>query len=327
MTASRKSGAIAAPRVWVLALAGGAGTRLSSVTGQVPKQFWRLRTGLTLLEETLRRLRPIVPAERTVVVAGTEHRPYVEGTEKSALLQDAHLVLQPRNRGTAAGVALGLLPILQDDPQSCVIISPSDHGVRDESAYREGLAAAIGHVTRTDDVVLCSVRATSAAQDYGWIVPGTPRGSQQVRSIVAFLEKPEPPVAMALHRIGALWNTMVMVARARTLLELYRRYQPSLASFFTEALRVPAASRERWLAARYDALHPVDFSRDLVTVARGMSTAVWPSSMGWSDLGTPERLSAWESGVEPVQQPAQGTSGRMAKAAPPAGRSSQAQRG
>jgi mannose-1-phosphate guanylyltransferase len=311
--------------VWTIALAAGAGARLSSVTGAVPKQFWRLRSGLTLLEETLLRLRPLAPAARTVVVAGTEHRPYVEGDGRSDLLRDVHVVLQPRARGTAAGVALGLIPVLDDSPDAFVVISPSDHGVRDEHAYHQGLAAALDHVDRTDDVVLCSVNATRPAQDYGWIVPGAPRGSNQIRSIVTFSEKPEASLAVALYRIGGLWNTMVTVARARTLLALYRQYHPELASVFIQALRVPAAARERWLADAYDTLEPVDFSRDLMTAARGLSTAVWPGTMGWSDLGTPERLRQWESGVEPgeavgrhepAHRPAPDVANRVVSAAP-----------
>jgi mannose-1-phosphate guanylyltransferase len=109
-------------------------------------------------------------------------------------------------------------------------------------------------------------------------------------------------MALALYRIGALWNTMVTVARARTLLQLYRLYQPEFSSVFVQALRVDAPSRARWLAAAYETLEPVDFSRDLVSVARGLSTAVWPSAMGWSDLGTPERLAEWEAGVDPGER-------------------------
>jgi hypothetical protein len=37
----------------------------------------------------------------------------------------------------------------------------------------------------------------------------------------------------------------------------------------------------------------VDFSRDILARARGLAVSLWPASLGWADLGTPDRLRDW----------------------------------
>jgi hypothetical protein len=38
------------------------------------------------------------------------------------------------------------------------------------------------------------------------------------------------------------------------------------------------------------------------TPARDLSTYVWPASVGWSDLGTPERLRNWQTRAAPMRE-------------------------
>jgi hypothetical protein len=51
--------------------------------------------------------------------------------------------------------------------------------------------------------------------------------------------------------------------------------------------------RDEFLEDRYLELPCSDFSRDLLTRVRDMHVFTWPASLGWSDLGTPERLARW----------------------------------
>ena len=56
---------------------------------------------------------------------------------------------------------------------------------------------------------------------------------------------------------------------------------------------MPGELREAFLADRYPGLPHTDLSRDVLTPARGLSLYVWPESLGWTDLGTPDRLDLW----------------------------------
>jgi mannose-1-phosphate guanylyltransferase len=136
----------------------------------------------------------------------------------------------------------------------------------------------------------------TATTDYGWITPGDTRDgalNARFRSVAGFVEKPSRDDARALFARRALWNTMVLVARAGTLMRLYEEHRPDVANLFAEYLRLPAALRPAFLADRYADLPSSDFSKDILTPAHGIAVFTWPESIGWSDLGTPDRLERW----------------------------------
>lgn len=278
--------------LWSIVLAAGAGRRLAALTGGVPKQFWRPDRGPSLLGATLGRLAPLSPPENTVVIVDQSHRSHVD-TLSSAVV--GTVLFQPGDRGTATGVLMALMPVLEADPDAIVIVTPSDHGIVDDERFRRGILEASGEVKGGDRVVLFGVQPTRANDDYGWIIPEGALGRARLRPVRAFVEKPPAPVARQLLDAGAVWNTMVVVARAATLRSLYAEYLPGLAGVFDDALRYSPADREHFLSGAYPALPSWDFSRDLLTPARNLVVYTWPEGIGWSDLGTPDRLQSWLS--------------------------------
>jgi mannose-1-phosphate guanylyltransferase len=278
--------------LWTVVLAAGAGRRLAEVTGGIPKQFWRAEGGSSLLKQTLDRFVPLAPRSRTVVVVNTEHLPHVAASDITGSVPG--LIVQPEDRGTAAGVLLALTPVLERAPESVVMITPSDHGVLDDLTYRSRILEAVRAARERDDVVLFGVEPTQPHTDYGWISLGTSSSIRGLRPVVSFAEKPAFETAASLFASGAVWNTMVVVGRAQALWDLYVRHLPELACTFAGVIEQRAARRADAFASLYRTLPAYDFSRDLLTHTRGLSASVWPATVGWSDLGTPERLREWQ---------------------------------
>jgi mannose-1-phosphate guanylyltransferase len=283
-------------RVWTLVLAAGAGRRLSAVTGGTPKQFWSIDGGPSLVESTIARLGPVASPSSTLTVVDESHTRYVERLAEPSSL--GRLVIQPADRGTALGVLIGLAPIALSRPDDVVLVTPSDHGVaRPDLLQRAILDAAASVRSGRSHVVLFGVTPDVACNDYGWITFGQPDHadrSTRVRPVTGFVEKPAPREAARLLASGAVWNSMVLVARAGGLLNLYRRrHLPELSDLFIHAYRLPPDCRARFLAGIYPTLSVTDFSRDVLTPAEGLAVSIWPTSLGWSDLGTPERLADW----------------------------------
>jgi mannose-1-phosphate guanylyltransferase len=284
-----------ADNLWSVILAAGSGRRLAPVTQGVPKQFWCPGGRGSLLDETLARVAPLAPPSRTTVVVDRTHRPYVDAAPQPWPAD--WLIYQPGDRGTAAGILLALSPVLWSSPDEIVLLTPSDHGINDIAMFRSSVAAALTVVrSRPMQAVLFGVEPEAPVADYGWIVPGERyRWAQNpsLRPVAGFIEKPAAEVAGRLFTSGAVWNTMVLVARAGSLLELYRRHLPGLASTLETYRRLPRHRQETYLADQYSLLPNVDFSRDVLAPATGLALYTWERSIGWSDLGTPDRLRRW----------------------------------
>ena len=276
-------------RAWSVILAGGAGTRPVGVTGGVPKQFWQPDGGLSLLEETLGRVGTLTPPKQCAIVVHEAHREYIS---RSAL-GGAHVVAQPDDRGTAAGVLYGLLTVLSFDPQAVVLITPADHGVENPSLFLSAIRKALTHVTSRDGIMLLGVAPSMADTDHGWIAIAPGGSATGVHRVAGFFEEPSLSTADRLLKLGSLVNTMVVAARARTLLDLCRKRVPDLTAHFVEALTLPRDIRDGVLRAAYAGLQTYDFSRHVLSGAAGLLALRIPEAAGWSDLGTPDRVAKW----------------------------------
>ena len=123
-----------------------------------------------------------------------------------------------------------------------------------------------------------------------------------------FWEKPSHPTAQALFDRGCLWNTFVMVGRASIFLALLANTMASgVWKAFTAAQRSgrhstdPMAQYKLWAS-----LTAGDFSRQVLTLSTPYLSVLRVGDIGWSDLGTPERVSAAmaRSGLRPWWQEA-----------------------
>ena len=202
-------------------LAGGEGTRLRSLVRHLcgderPEQFSPLLGARTLLRQTLDRVGLLIPPERTVVVTLQAHARYLDRElgEKPRL----HVLRQPENRGTAAGILLAAQWIETRDPGATLVCFPSDHLVLEEADFMEHVAELAGFVKREPRrIVLLGAPPSQPETEYGWIEPGERvgwTGQGPVHAIRRFREKPSKEAAEALLLRGSLWNTFVFAARA-----------------------------------------------------------------------------------------------------------------
>lgn len=294
--------------LWLIVLAGGSGSRLRSVTGGVPKQFWRPDGSHSLLESTLDRFAPLTAPDRRLVVVDDSHRKYAASDVPHGA---ARMVFQQENRGTAVGLLLGLVPVLAHDPDAVVLVTPSDHGVRNETLFQDACAEGVGHVRGHGGILVFGVRTDHPGADYGWLSVVPQSSGSRIVAVSQLIEKPAPAVARDLFASGALVNTSILVARAQTLLDVYRSTVPDVGAPFVGALTVPSAYRDAFLRSRYGRLDHADLSRDVLARARGVSAYDLPREIGWTDLGTPTRLHEWLRGgsvaASPTLAPARAT--------------------
>lgn len=284
--------------LWAIVLAGGEGVRLRSLTRRLygedrPKQYAALLGTRSLLRQTLDRISALIPPERTVVVTRASHASYLEAELRGP--DRPHVLAQPCDRGTAAGVLLPAHWIKSQDADATVAVFPSDHFVLEESEF-------MGHVAdiasaarrRPDEMILLGAQPTEPETDYGWIVPGetvgrTARGA--LSRIRRFQEKPSAAEAALLFQSGGLWNMFVLAAHVSAVVEAGRACAPLLHDRLVRLEAFLGTRHESWaLRQAYSFAPAMNFSRSILEARLVPLRVSEVSALTWCDLGTPMRV-------------------------------------
>jgi mannose-1-phosphate guanylyltransferase len=284
---------------WALVLAAGEGSRLHSLTRDergvaVPKQFCSLQGGPCLLQEALHRAASVAALPQICSVVAEQHRQW--WAPLLSYLPEQNVISQPQNRGTAFGILLPLLRILERDPDATVVLLPADHYLSDEKIMAASLrrAAALARSDR-GSIYLLGVEPDEPDSELGYILPAS-RGRDGAARVLRFVEKPNAVRARMLLEEGALWNVFIMAASVRTLLSLFdSRFEATIA-----AMRGFEGGD---LDSIYQNLRTVDFSKDVLQGRESMLKVLTVPHCGWTDLGTPERVGRILEGLQDPATP------------------------
>ena len=311
-----------AARTWGVVLAAGEGTRLASLTrdaagNAVPKQFCSLNGGRSLVAESIQRARQVVSLDRTCAIVARQHARHWRNALRA--LPAGSLIVEPQNRGTANGVLLGVLSILERDPLARIIFLPADHFVLDESALEHSLrelTTSLAH--NPDGITLIGIAPEGPDSELGYIVPGRTLADGS-RTVARFVEKPVASLADELLENRALWNSFIFGAAGPALLALLRLQMGIAVDEMATALaRERHQPESEALAELYDRLPSIDFSRAVVEQFPSRLRVITAPSCGWTDLGTPRRVADTLRRLA-EQVPTRVPSGAGAQRSPPPG--------
>ncbi len=272
--------------IFPVILCGGAGTRLWPASRpDRPKQFLDLTSHLSLFQETVRRVAPLAGADgRIVVVAGKEHRGFVEEQLGEAA---AVVLLEPTGRDSAPAMAAAAQWIATQDPDGVAVFVASDHHIPDDEAFRRSALEGVRSAEQ-GRIVVFGVRPTEPSSAYGYIHPEG-EGLSPVRS---FVEKPDRDTAATYVAQGYLWNSGNLVVQASTLLDEVRAFAPEVAAAVAAATpNDPATIVE--LTPAFEAAPRI--SMDYAVLERSRRVWVLPVGFGWSDLGAWDAVAATDT--------------------------------
>jgi mannose-1-phosphate guanylyltransferase len=286
----------AEPHLWGVVLSGGEGVRLKALTRQIcgderPKQYVPIYGNRTLLRQTLDRVALRIRPSQTAVVTLRSHSRFFG--EQWAGPEPPRVLIQPTDRGTAAGILFPIHWIARQDPDAIVAVFPSDHFVSEPATFMAFVARMAAWVhEHPARLVLLGAHPTSPEVEYGWIELGRPldsRDGRQMWEARRFWEKPAAERARLCLEAGCLWNTLVLVGTATTFLRTARAAVPEVCERLARAVPFFESDAEAWAQA-FALIPGADFSRAILEPCPpSLAVAAVPRLM-WSDLGSPRRV-------------------------------------
>jgi mannose-1-phosphate guanylyltransferase len=274
--------------LYAVIMAGGQGTRFwPRSRRKLPKQLLNIVGERTMIEETVARISPLIPAERTLVVAGEAYGHLMRACLPH--LPEENFLFEPVGRNTAACVAWAALWVRQHAPDGIMAVLPADHLIGDASEFLRVLDTARMVAQPLGRLVTIGIQPTHAETGYGYIRVSVDRSQvdgREVFRVARFVEKPSRPTAEQFLAEGTyLWNSGMFVWRADSIWLEVCRQLPQLAQDLEPVAAMKYAdTMADLLKGLYPRLPAV--SIDVGVMERAQDVWVVPADIGWSDVGS-----------------------------------------
>jgi mannose-1-phosphate guanylyltransferase len=279
---------------YVIIMAGGRGERFWPVSREkTPKQLIALLGKRSFLQQTVDRVRPLVPLKNILIITNAVQAPEVR--RQLPGLPTRNIIAEPCGRDTCAAVTLGAAVVGARSTTAVMAVLPADHVIADEKTFRQVLADAFDLAGRGRVIVTIGIKPVEPATGYGYIHVGaplpTPEGAKPYKTTFfkaeRFVEKPN--LEKALEYLGSgeyRWNAGMFIWSFVTVTEGLQKHQPEMyeaCQRWFKAAGTPARLN-RVLAAEYPGLKKISIDFALMEHARNVVVA--DGSFAWDDLGS-----------------------------------------
>lgn len=259
-------------------LCGGSGTRLWPISRTLmPKQFVKLFNNESLFQLTVERNSKICNTQ--YIVSNAEQ--YFLALDQLDELNKTNnkYLLEPVGRNTAPAIALACLDLPYDE---IVLVTPSDHLIKDECEYAKVLDQA-KELALEDNLVTFGITPQFAETGFGYI-------EANGLEVKAFHEKPNKQTAEEYVKAGNYyWNSGMFCFKAGVFLDELKTYSPKI--YETSKTAYENAKNDGIVRISHDDMSNIpEDSIDYAVMEKSKKVKVIPSDIAWSDVGSFDAL-------------------------------------
>ncbi len=269
-----------------LILAGGRGTRFWPLSRRASaKQVLRLFGERSLIQQTVDRLKPVLPPERIWILTNDHLR--AEIVKQLPEVPARQILAEPAQRNTAPAIGLAARILHGIDPESIMGVFPADHVIGNPRSYIRQLKPAIA-AAQAGKIVVLGIQPRWAETGYGYIEfpKGVQPGAPKLLPVRRFREKPDAKTAQKFLDAGNFyWNAGMFFWKTGVLLDALREFQPKTASLLAS---LPPFG-QRGFAARLEETFPrcENISIDFAVLEKAKNVVGLPTGdFGWNDVGS-----------------------------------------
>lgn len=277
-------------------LCGGSGTRLWPISRTLmPKQFVKLfdntpgqslsqrnSPSRSLFQLTVERNKTV--CDQQMIVSNTEQYFLAIDQLEELNSENNRYVLEPVGRNTAPAIALACMAL---DADEIVLVTPSDHLIKNVSAYKSVLGRA--RVLADEGfLVTFGIVPAFAETGFGYI-------ESEGEEVKAFHEKPDAQTAQGYVNAGNYyWNSGMFCFKAGVFLEELQKYSPKIYEACANALdsvSVHGMTGDELIRIKHDDMAAIpEDSIDYAVMEKSNRVKVVESDIGWSDVGSFDAL-------------------------------------
>ncbi len=285
--------------VYAVIMAGGVGTRFWPRSKErKPKQLIRIVGENTMIQDTVYRLKGLIPHERILIITNKVQKIRIK--EQLPELPEENIIDEPFGKNTAACIGLAAVLIEKKSSDSVMVTLPADHIIKDVDLFQSTIRSTIEYAYSAKKLVTVGINPTRPETGYGYIQYDDKEISSNIHKVLTFAEKPNFATARRFIESGDfLWNSGIFVWRTDVILNEIKTYMPDL----YEGLQVikkfiGTPEFEKNLVQVYGQLKNI--SIDYGILEKTSNVAVAKGDFYWNDVGS------WEAVYEIAEKNEEG---------------------
>lgn len=266
-----------------LIMAGGYGARFWPLSREMmPKQMLKIIGNNTMIQDTFKRILPLIPPERLYIATNEKHAEKInlQLKEITSLKDNINFIIEPVSKNTAPAIAITATYINKIDPESILVVLSADHAIQKKIKFLKLLKQA-KKLAKQGYLVTIGIKPSRPETGYGYLKAG--KKIHEGFKVDKFTEKPDFKTAQKyLKNPNYFWNGGIFVWQTKTILQEIREYLPSL----HEKLDILRNSSNQ-----LEALKNFYFEVEPISIDHGIMehtdrAVVIPADIGWNDLGS-----------------------------------------
>ena len=207
-------------------LCGGSGSRLWPLSRKRhPKQFLQLLGDKSLFQESIERAISLkdqnININEIIIITNEDHRflalHQIEKYKKKIAFR---IILEPKLKNTAPALTLSALASYSKNPESILLVMPSDHHFGNKKNFKKVLQSSI-KASSKENIIILGIKPNSNSSNFGYIKY---EGKGLVKNVNKFVEKPSEKIAEKMIQDGkCAWNAGFFILNSSTWIESIKK--------------------------------------------------------------------------------------------------------
>jgi len=276
----------------IIILAGGGGTRLWPMSrGDKPKQFCKLISDKTMIEETLDRFESW-PKEKIFIA-----------TTKSLLkplkkilpdFPEKNIIVEPDKRDTAPAMGYSALRLSLEDENEPIAFIPSDHYIGQVDKFVKSIRKAGEVIEKEGKLLDISIHPTAPNVALGYTKVGKrvlEKDGVEFYEFKGHTEKPDFKTAQKYLEEGSyLWHANYYMWTPKLFLEAYKKHSPEIHEDLMKIKKAVEAGDEKKVDEIYSKMKKISIDYAIMEKMSPENVLIIKGDFDWKDIGDWETL-------------------------------------
>lgn len=268
-------------------LAGGVGKRLWPMsTEEKPKQFQKLVSNKTMLQETYERI-SYLKDENIYISTNEVYKDIVQ--EQLPSIPKSNIIPEPCRRETAPCIGLVTALIAKKDPNSIISIIYADQLIQNTKEFQNSLKTARDIIEKENKVCIVEVPAISPNTNLGYVKVNDEKeivNNREILGFEKFTEKPNYEDAIKFVKSGQYyWNTGLYIYKAQHMMDLFEKHLPD-----THKVLIQMQNNPEKISSLYEKCEKISIDYGIMEQLSKKDVKIIPANLNWSDIGTWQTL-------------------------------------